>query len=107
MANKKIPKKVKEEIREYIKILKQDKLPIKKIILFGSFAYGKQKKWSDIDLCIVSSKFKNTYDSMQYLLSKTKTKPRYIIEPIRFTPNDFKNDYNPLVYEIKKHSIEI
>ncbi|MEK9130156.1 MAG: hypothetical protein AAB526_02055 [Patescibacteria group bacterium] len=41
MLKKTIPQKVKKEINEYIKILKDDKLPIKKVILFGSFVKGK------------------------------------------------------------------
>ena len=35
------------------------KIPVKKIILFGSRAWGKPKRWSDFDLIIVSDKFKN------------------------------------------------
>lgn len=35
------------------------KIPIKKMILFGSRAWGKPKRWSDFDLIIVSDKFKN------------------------------------------------
>lgn len=34
-------------------------IPIKEIILFGSRAHGKAKKYSDVDLIIVSPKFKN------------------------------------------------
>ena len=33
-------------------------IPIDKLILFGSHATGKTHRWSDVDLVIVSSKFK-------------------------------------------------
>jgi len=33
-------------------------IPIDKLILFGSHATGKTHKWSDVDLVIVSTKFK-------------------------------------------------
>jgi len=36
------------------------KIPIEKVILFGSRANGKPHKWSDFDLIIVSDKFKGT-----------------------------------------------
>ena len=55
MVRKKIPKKVEKEIKEYIEVLHKDKLPIKKVILFGSYAYGNPDRDSDIDLCILTN----------------------------------------------------
>ena len=107
MLKKTIPQKVKKEINEYIKILKDDKLPIKKVILFGSFAKGKQHKWSDIDLCIISPKFKNAFDALQYLSFKKPFNTKYAMGPIGFSPNDFKDKYSSLIYEIKTTGIEI
>jgi len=52
MAKKRIPKQVEKKIKEYVDILKADNLPIKKVILYGSYAKGRQHKWSDIDVCI-------------------------------------------------------
>ncbi len=39
-------------IQEIVKIIKNN-FNVKKIILFGSFAYGTPNKSSDIDLCII------------------------------------------------------
>lgn len=108
MAKRKVPKKVKEKIDEYVKVLKDDKLPIKKVVLFGSYARGTQNKWSDVDLCIVSSKFKNPFDAMQYLSLKTIFDMKYTIEPVGFSPKDFKDDCtSSLICEIKKNGVEI
>ncbi|MBA3046984.1 nucleotidyltransferase domain-containing protein [Patescibacteria group bacterium] len=107
MAKKTIPIKIKKEIKEYIQILKTDKLPINKVILYGSYAKGKQHQWSDIDLCIISPKFKDAYCAMQYLLLKTITKPKHPIEPVGFSPKDFKDKYSSLIDEIKTTGIEI
>ncbi|MDO9399749.1 MAG: nucleotidyltransferase domain-containing protein [bacterium] len=108
MVKRTIPKKVKKEINKYIKILKADKLPIKKIILFGSYAKGEQHEWSDIDLCIISPKFKDAFEALQYLWLKRKIFDiQYVIEPIGFSPKDFKDKYSSLVYEIKTTGIEI
>ncbi|MFH0755098.1 MAG: nucleotidyltransferase domain-containing protein [bacterium] len=101
MVKKTIPKKVKSKIYEYIQILKKDKLPIKKVVLFGSYAKGRQNKWSDVDLCIISPKFKNTFNDMRYLSSKVIFDMKYTIEPHPYHPKDFVNE-DPLVWEIKK-----
>jgi len=43
---------------------------IKKIYLFGSYAYGKPTKNSDIDLCvIIENKFNRTYQHMKMALN--------------------------------------
>jgi len=107
MVKKTIPKKVKNEVKRYIEILKGDKLPIKKIILFGSYATGKQHKWSDIDLCIVSPKFKDPWDATEYLWLKRKIfDVKYTIEPVGFSPKDFRES-SSLISEIKTNGIEI
>jgi len=107
MSKKRIPEKIKKEINEYIQILKKDKLPIKKVILFGSYAKGTQHKWSDIDLCIVSPKFKNAFKALEYLSLKKPFNTKYTIGPIGFTPKDLQDKYNSLIYEIKTTGIEI
>ena len=105
MVKKAVPKKIEKNINEYINILKDDKVPIKKVILFGSRAKSKQHKWSDIDLCIISPKFKNQFDATRYLLMKSYGIDA-IIEPHPYHPKDFVNE-DPLVWEIKKTGIEI
>ncbi len=107
MVRKKIPKKLEEKIQEYIEVLEKDKLPIKKVILFGSYAKGTQHKWSDVDLCIISPKFKNAFDALHYLSLKTIFDMKYTIEPIGFSPRDFQDKYSSLIQEIKTTGIEI
>jgi len=106
MARKRIQKKVEKKIKEYVGILKKDGLPIKKVILFGSYAKGTQHKWSDLDVCIVSPKFHDFFDDMQYLFIKRIDNTIPHIEPIGFNPKDFR-EQSSLVQEIKKHGIEI
>jgi len=108
MVRKKIPKKVEKEIGRYLDILEKDGLPIKKVFLFGSFARGAQHKWSDIDLCVVSPKFKNSFDASQYLWQKRKIFDiKYTIEPVGFTLKDFNDKYDSLANEIRRTGIEI
>jgi len=107
MATKKLPKKVIREVSQYINILKEDKLSIDEIYVFGSFAKGKQRRGSDIDVCVVSPKFRNFFKSNQYLWGKLPEDPYLLIEPVGFTPQDFEVVSSPLVYEIKKHGIKV
>jgi hypothetical protein len=106
MVKKKIPEKVKKEIDSYIEVLKEDKLPIKQVILFGSYAKGNPNKWSDIDLCIISEKFGNAFDTLQYLWIKRRKNYGLTIEPVGFNPRDFE-DEDALIHEIKKTGIEV
>lgn len=106
MAKKAIPKKIEKEITEYIANLKKDRLPIKKVILFGSYAKGRQRKWSDIDLCVISPRFKNAFEAMQYLWLRRINDYGHAIEPVGFSPKDFKEG-SSLINEIKKTGREI
>lgn len=50
----------KEQIAETLsELLKQKGIHVSKIVIFGSFARGKFKKDSDIDIIVVSSDFRN------------------------------------------------
>lgn len=106
MAKKKVSKKIEKEIKDYIALLKKDNLPIEKIILFGSYAKGTEHKWSDIDLCIISPKFKNSWRALNYLWQKREKNSGLTIEPIGFSPKDFKEE-DSLIHEIKRTGIEI
>ena len=107
MVKKPIPKKIEKEIKEYIYALKEDNLPIKKVILFGSYAKDKQKSWSDIDLCIVSPRFKNAFIAMQYLFLKRLKDKTPVISPVGFSPQDFEDKFDTFIDEIKTTGIEI
>lgn len=107
MVKKTTSKKVEKKIKEYVNVLRNDKLPIKKVILFGSYAKGTPHKWSDIDLCVISPKFKNSFDAMQYLWLKRINDTGLTIEPVGFNPKDFNDKYNSLISEIKKTGVEM
>ena len=107
MAKKRIPKQVEKKVKEYVDILKADNLPIKKVILYGSYAKGRQHKWSDIDVCIISPKFKDPFEALQYLSLKTIFNMKYTIEPVGFSPRDFQDKYDSFIHEIKTTGVEI
>ena len=108
MARKRIPQKVRKEISDYLAVLKSDGFKVSKVFLFGSFARGEQKRWSDIDLCIISSDFKRIKDyPLDYLWKKRVDLPQTTrVEPIGYSPQDFI-DEDPLVWEVKQTGVRV
>lgn len=101
MAQKSILKDTpKNLIKRYRDLLEKKGIPVEKIILFGSYARGNPKPWSDLDICVVSKKFgKNGYDEMVNL-QKLTIGIDSMIEPHPYHPKDLENPYDPLAYQI-------
>lgn len=77
--------------------------PVTRAVLFGSWAKGKARKDSDIDICLVSPQFgKDDLIEMRYLLMETMVVDSRI-EPIPMSIEDYENDATPFVLEIKKY----
>ena len=80
-------------------------IPVNHIYIYGSYAKGKAKKNSDIDLCIVSPAFNDRIESTMTLM-KIRDDNELVLSPIAFSPKTF-NDENPLAWEIKKTGISL
>ena len=107
VTKKNINKTILENIRHYVKHINTEGYPINKVIIFGSWAKGSQKVTSDIDLCLVSSKFgSDEIAELQYLLKQTRLFDDRI-EPVPVSTADFSQNVNPLVVEIKKYGVTI
>jgi predicted RNase H-like HicB family nuclease/predicted nucleotidyltransferase len=67
-------------------------IPIKEIILFGSYAQGNPKEYSDIDLAVISDWFvgKPKIENMQYL-SRIAAAYNSLIEALPFTEEEYRN----------------
>jgi len=95
MAKKtvKFPKKI---IDHYIENLKR-KIRVKGVLLFGSFAWGRPTKHSDVDLVIISPDFKRIKDPLLWL-SQMRDEVTYQIamDIIGYTPKEFN--------QIERHS---
>ncbi|MBU1349974.1 nucleotidyltransferase domain-containing protein [Patescibacteria group bacterium] len=99
--------KIAEIIKKYIEQLEKNNFSFKNIYLFGSYACGKAKKWSDIDIAVISNKFKINRDKNEDLLWHLRRGIDSRIEPHIFTVKDFQDECDPMVYEIKKTGIKI
>jgi len=93
-----------EIVRQYAELVNSVFEP-KKIFLFGSYAKGNYKKYSDIDVAVVLEDFENVID-IQLELMKLRRKIDSRIEPHPFREQDFEQS-NPLASEILKYGQEI
>ena len=93
----------KMTVSKYIALLKRE-IRVDRVMLFGSFAKGKARPHSDIDLAIFSRDFKDRDEmkNMQYLFQKTKDVDTSI-EPHPYHPKDIKRARKgTLLYEIMR-----
>lgn len=98
---------VKNYVQIFLETLQKEKLPIERVLLYGSHAKGKARRWSDIDVCVISSKFRDRGQAIEYLWTKRSDDDvEHGIEPVGFHPKDFI-DEDPLAWEIKTTGIEI
>lgn len=97
---KKINKKIIHKIiNTYLEILRENKIKISKVYLFGSYAKNRFTEDSDIDLAVVSDDFKGDIIKNNLLLMRLRRNVDMRIEPHPFTKKEFSLP-NPLVKEI-------
>jgi predicted nucleotidyltransferase len=95
-----------ETLRKFLDKLKENGIPIEAAYLFGSYAKGRAKEWSDIDVAVISSDISDDRLAERIRLSKISSHIDSRIEPVPFRPDTFV-DEDPLVWEIKKEGIRI
>ncbi|MBU0630989.1 MAG: nucleotidyltransferase domain-containing protein [Candidatus Margulisbacteria bacterium] len=99
-------KKIIQTFLDYL----QSKIAVEKVYLFGSFASGRTKEFSDIDLAIISKDFKKMepFDRLVFLGKIAWQAGTPIIEALGYTPEEFKSN-SPLEFpsEIKKTGISL
>lgn len=96
-----------EVIEKYASLLQKEGVSVDKIILFGSYAKGKAKKWSDIDLCVVSPVFGKKPWLEAKKLNNLAMQIDDRLQPLPFKPTDLNEKYSTLAHEIKKNGIEV
>ena len=88
-------------IKKYINRLKDNNIPVQKVLLFGSYVHGVPKGDSDIDLAVISTAFKGDRFSDRRMIVPFRRGLDSRIEPMPFTPEDFAEG-GVLIDEIKK-----
>ena len=95
-------------VKEFKKKLSK-KIPVSKVILFGSRATGKTPKWSDFDLIIVSSKFKKEKSFKRVPEMYDYWDCNYPVDFLCYTPEEFNKlkKKATILREALKQGIEI
>lgn len=94
-------------VGDFAREVKQEGVRLRKVILFGSYAQNKQRRWSDIDVALVADEFKNFgFEDKRHFVSVLIRKPYYIIQPQTYSTSYFRKG-DPFIDEIKRTGIEI
>lgn len=98
-------KKIKSVLKEFSNLVKNEFSAKSRVILFGSYAKGRQKAWSDLDVAVILPKVKKAFETEKYLRIKSLAIDERI-NPFVFTKRDLEEN-SPLVWEIKQYGVEI
>lgn len=88
---------VEEVIGRFITELKK-RVHIERVILFGSYARGNPRPWSDIDLAVISTDFHGGTEEDHLLLAEVARQITPQIEALPYLPEDFA-DCDPRSFE--------
>lgn len=94
-------------VKRYASNLTQMGMVFDAVYLFGSQAKGNTHEWSDIDVAVVSPYLSKNYSEGRFMLWKYTRGVDLRIEPHGFAPEDWLDDADPMVHEIKKTGLRI
>jgi predicted nucleotidyltransferase len=101
-----VPDIVLNKIRKLIEEAEKNNIHIQRAVLFGSWATGSNKEYSDIDVALVSNDFEGIRFYNNIKLMDTVLKVGYEIETHPYRSEEF-NEENPFVREILSYGIEV
>lgn len=99
---------IKNKLKKFKKLVSGE-LPIAKMYFFGSRATGKPHRWSDIDLIIVSPKFRRLNFFKRGAKMYDYWNLNYPVDFLCYTPEEFKKlkERPTIVREAVKEGIKI
>jgi uncharacterized protein len=101
-----IPDEVTHIIDRYLNELNRHHIPVRKAVLFGSYAKGTYHQWSDIDIALVSEIFTGDRISDKDKVREITLSVSSQLEVIPFSLTDF-NPLNPFAKEILRTGIPL
>lgn len=92
---------------KFVSELQKNGVRVQGAYLFGSYAKGNPKPYSDIDVCVVSPDFgKDFVDEMVKMMQVSRNVDDRI-EPIPFDMDRLQDPYDPLAAEIRRFGTQI
>jgi predicted nucleotidyltransferase len=95
-------------VQNYLRTVAEKGIPVRYGVLFGSYVKGKEHKWSDIDLLVVSPLYdkKRTYKQASKLWRiAAQTDSR--IEPIPVGERQYQEDDSSVIIEVARREGQI
>lgn len=103
-----VPAEIMRISSQFVKAVERKGIRVEKAFLYGSYARGKTRAESDIDVAIVSPDFGIDRYEEGKLLRQIAWRIDARIEPVPISEETFlKRDWIPLIYEIKANGIPI
>jgi predicted nucleotidyltransferase len=95
---------ISEIVRGLLAALAGSNVTVDKVILYGSYAAGRQRDHSDIDIAIISPSFKGKKKlEIQEVLGKALAKYLAVVEPVGYSSEDYETaEAESLLGEIKR-----
>ncbi len=96
-----VKKEIESIVRKYIAELKKEGITIIKVLLFGSYAKGNEREASDIDVAVVCEDFGTDPIDQNMKLWRIAVRVDTRIAPISLSISEFKQEYIPIIPEIR------
>jgi predicted nucleotidyltransferase len=94
-------------VRNYASEIEAQGVNLRTVILFGSFAKGRQHEWSDIDVALVADDFTGIGFIDKERFPYVGIKKPYIRIESKTYPTDYFRNSDPFIEEIKKDGIVV
>jgi len=88
--------------RVFKKKLSASGIPVQSVYLFGSYARGNPRLWSDIDVAVVSARFGKDFTKESVLLNRIADTINPLIEAHPLHPRDLSDPWSTFSQEILK-----
>ncbi len=103
-----VEKEIINKLRKFSNSLIRSGIDVDRVILYGSYAKGKVREDSDIDVAVVSRDFGKDRTEEGMLLFRIAGEIDSRIEPIPLSIESYEKDtWVPLIYEIRKNGIDL
>ncbi len=103
-----VTQEVRELINRFVAVVSSLGIHVDKTILYGSYATGKERNDSDLDVAVISSDFGKDRYKEGTMLMKLAWRIDARLHPVPLSTDSFARDtWIPLVHEIKTNGIEI
>ncbi len=103
-----VPKEIRHAVAAFRRRLREEGIAAEKVILYGSYARGDSREYSDIDVAVVSPQFGRDRFEEGLRLRAIAATVDSRIEPVPVSSRAYAKDtWIPLIWAIRTQGVEI